>query len=223
MSADTARERTVLVVDDDFRVAQLHADLVEARQGLTALPPVHTARAARAAVAEHAPDLLLLDVHLPDQSGIALLRELDTDAFVVSAASDGATVRRALHAGALGYLIKPFEARLLGERLDAYVRFRNVLREDRAADQEAVERALRILHSGDATAAQPSRSATEQLVLARLAESGAELSALEVAERAGISRATAQRYLSGLAGRGLVEMTLSYGTTGRPEHRYRAR
>ena len=60
-------------------------------------------------------------------------------------------------------------------------------------------------------------------MLARLTESASELSALEVAERAGISRATAQRYLSGLAGRGLVEMTLSYGSTGRPEHRYRAK
>ena len=102
-------------------------------------------------------------------------------------------------------------------------------------DQEALERALRILHSGDAAkAASPSRSATEQAVLEQFgAEVGAgtgaaggaevgplELSAADVAARVGVSRATAQRYLAALAADGLVTMKLSYGTTGRPEHRY---
>ena len=150
----------VLVVDDDFHVAGLHRDVVAARPGFTALDAVHTAREARAVVRDHAPDLVLLDVYLPDGDGLALLAELDTDAFVISAATDGATIRRALRSGALTYLIKPFDARLLGDRLDAYLRYRNVLRDDRGADQEAVERALRILHSGDPASASSSRSAT---------------------------------------------------------------
>jgi two-component system CitB family response regulator len=45
--------------------------------------------------------------------------------------------------------------------------------------------------------------------------------AAEVAAELGISRATAQRYLAALARDGTVEMRLRYGTTGRPEHRYR--
>lgn len=215
-----ATEKTVLVVDDDFYVARLHADLVSSAPGFRTLPTVGTVREARAAIRDRRPDLLLVDVHLPDGDGIGLVREADVDAFVVSAASDGAVLRRALRAGALGYLIKPFDPKLLRDRLDAYLRFCNVLDETRGADQEALERALRILHSGDASAP-PSRSATEQLVLTLLIDDGTELSALEVAERAGISRATAQRYLAGLATRGAVEVRLSYGSTGRPEHRYR--
>ncbi|AGW40842.1 two-component system regulatory protein [Leifsonia xyli subsp. cynodontis DSM 46306] len=208
----------VLVVDDDFRVAGLHRDIVAARRGFTALEPVTTARAARTAVREHAPDLVLLDVFLPDGDGLAVLAELDVDAFVVSAASDGASVRRALRSGALAYLVKPFAARLLAERLDAYQRYRNVLRDGRAADQEAIERALRILHSGDAVAP-ASRSATEQLVLAELR--AGEVAAADVAATIGVSRATAQRYLAALAARGVAEVALRYGATGRPEHRYR--
>lgn len=208
----------VLVVDDDFRVAGLHRDIVAGRRGFEALEPVTTARAARAAVRDHAPDLVLLDVFLPDGDGLALLAELDVDVFMVSAATDGASVRRAVRSGALAYLVKPFEARLLVERLDAYQRYRNVLREDRDTDQEAIERALRILHSGDA-AAPASRSATEQLVLAELG--AGDVTAADVSAAIGVSRATAQRYLAGLAGRGVVEVALRYGTTGRPEHRYR--
>ena len=46
------------------------------------------------------------------------------------------------------------------------------------------------------------------------------MSASEVAETVGISRATAQRYLSYLERHGVVRLQLRYGTTGRPEHRY---
>lgn len=226
-------ELTVLVVDDDFYVADLHRRQVEQLPGLRALPPVGTVAEVRRVLAERPVDLLLLDVHLPDGSGLDLLREVDVDAFVLSAASDAATVRRALGRGALGYLIKPFASGTLVDRLRAYQRYRNVLDERTSVDQEALERALRILHSGDAAkAASPSRSATEQAVLEQFgAEAGAgavggaavepvELSAADVAARVGVSRATAQRYLAALAADGLVTMKLSYGTTGRPEHRY---
>lgn len=230
-------ELTVLVVDDDFYVADLHRRQVEQLPGLRALPPVGTVAEVRRVLAERPVDLLLLDVHLPDGSGLDLLREVDVDAFVLSAASDAATVRRALRRGALGYLIKPFASGTLVDRLRAYQRYRNVLDERTAVDQEALERALRILHSGDAAkAASPSRSATEQAVLEQFGtEAGAgagagaaggadvgplELSAADVAARVGVSRATAQRYLAALAADGLVTMKLSYGTTGRPEHRY---
>jgi two-component system CitB family response regulator len=54
-----------------------------------------------------------------------------------------------------------------------------------------------------------------------LAASPEDVSASEIAERIGISRSTAQRYLAELARQGKVELRLHYGSTGRPEHRYR--
>jgi len=237
----TSPDLTVLVVDDDFYVAELHRRQVDEVPGFRALEPVGTAAEMRRTLAETPVDLLLLDVHLPDGSGLDLLREVDVDAFVLSAASDGETVRRALRRGVVGYLIKPFASGVLSDRLRAYQRYRNVLDDRGSVDQEALERALRILHSGDAAkAASPSRSATEQAVLEQFdhadaaAAAGAEgaageegdagtpveLSAADVATRVGVSRATAQRYLAALAADGLVTMKLSYGTTGRPEHRY---
>jgi len=214
---------SVLVVDDDFHVANLHRQTVEATPGFTALPAAGSAKAARAAIAAERPDLVLLDVYLPDLNGLELLRELDCDAFVLSAASDGATVRRAVRRGALCYLIKPFPAEHLAERLQAYARYRNVLDEAVALDQEAIERGLRIIHSGDARGGAGSRSATEQTVLNALAGADEELSALDVAQQVGVSRATAQRYLAGLAVAGLARVQLQYGVTGRPEHRYSIR
>jgi response regulator of citrate/malate metabolism len=212
----------VLVVDDDFHVGGLHRDLVHARPGFVALDPVREVRAARAVVRDLRPDLVISDIYLPDGDGIAFIAEIDIDAMIISAASDGETIRRALRAGALDYLIKPFEPALLGARLDAYRRFRNVLPEDRGKfDQDTIERALRMLHHRDSATITASRTTTERLILDQVTDG--EASATDIAESAGVSRATAQRYLAALASRGIVEVSLRYGATGRPEHRYRAR
>lgn len=209
----------VLVVDDDFRVAGLHYDIVNAQPGFTARTPEHTLGAARRSVASAPPDLMLVDVYLPDGDGVEFIRSAAIDAFALSAATDAATFRRALRAGALGYLIKPFDALTLQACLERYARFRNLTDGVRTLTQDDLDRALGILHSPGETAS-VSRSATEQLIISALAQG--EASAGQVAEVAGISRATAQRHLSALAQRGTIEVRLRYGSTGRPEHRYRA-
>jgi response regulator of citrate/malate metabolism len=212
---------SVLVVDDDFRVGGLHRDIVNAVPGYAALEPVRGVRAARAAVRDLKPDLVICDVYLPDGDGIAFVAEIDVDAFMISAATDGTTVRRALRAGALDYLIKPFEPARLTQRLEAYRRFRTLAAEDRPLDQDAIEKAQRVLHGRDGAGAAGSRSTTEKLLIELLQDG--ESSASLIADRAGLSRATAQRHLAALATRGEVDVTLRYGSTGRPEHRYSVR
>lgn len=210
----------VLILDDDFRVAQLHQGIVDVHPGFAVTGTVRSLAEARDSVRASRPDLLIADVFLPDGDGIALVRESGIDAILISAADDAATVRRALRSGAVGYLVKPFERRALSSLLDRYIRYRNLLSGDRALRQEDVDRALAILH-GAGEPVSISRSATEQLVLAALGDG--EASAAEVGERVGISRATAQRHLAALAARTVVEVRLNYGSTGRPEHRYAAR
>lgn len=207
----------VLIVDDDFRVAGLHRDIVDARPGFRAVGTAPTLAAAVRGVQEHSPDLMLVDAYLPDGDGVRFIASHPIDAILVSAAADGATVRRALRAGVLSVLTKPFESHVLEARLDAYARFRNLLPEDRSTSQEQIDRALAILHGGGESAS-VGRSATETLILSHLGAE--EASAAEIAERAGVSRATAQRHLAALATRGLIEVRLRYGSTGRPEHRY---
>jgi two-component system CitB family response regulator len=184
----------VLVVDDDFRVAGLHREIVAERPGYHALAPVRTLADATAAVRTEHPDLLLVDAYLPDGDGIAFVRENPIDAFVLSAATDAATVRRALRAGALGYLVKPFERRASWTSSIA-TRFRNVLDEERSVSQDEIDRALGILHAGGDTSS-VSRSATEQVILGALGDD--ESSAAEIADRAGVSRplrsATSRRW-----------------------------
>jgi len=210
----------VLILDDDFRVGQLHRGIVDDHPACAAMDPVRSIAEARDSIRYARPDLLIADVFLPDGDGIALVRDAGIDAILISAADDAPTVRRALRSGAVGYLVKPFERRALTGLLDRYARYRNLVAGDRALRQEDVDRALAILH-GAGEPVSLSRSATEQLVLAALGDG--EASAAEVGERVGISRATAQRHLAALAARTVVEVRLRYGATGRPEHRYAVR
>jgi response regulator of citrate/malate metabolism len=210
-----------LIVDDDFRVAGVHAGFVEDVPGFGVAGIAHTAAEARARVRELKPDLVLLDVYLPDEPGLTLLPDLRTDTIVLSAATDARSIRAALRAGALNYLIKPFTTRQLAERLTSYARYRQLFGDDQGLSQDDVDRAFRTLHEQDRTITPKGQStATSRLVSDSLKTAARPLSAAEVAGELGMARATAQRYLTALAESGAVEMRLRYGATGRPEHEY---
>ena len=223
-AAAGARGRVrVLVVDDDFRVARLHADAIASLPDCVVVGQARTAAEALALAQEHRPDLVVLDEYLPDALGTSVLRRLDAAAIVVSAASDAATVRRAVAAGALNYVLKPFPLEVLLARVGAFVRLHRALACDRHLDQGDVDRALALARGAnqpDAALPKGRSAVTATSVRDALLGAGEPLTAVGVADAVGVSRATAQRYLADLARTGQVTLTLRYGSTGRPEHHY---
>jgi two-component system CitB family response regulator len=218
----------VLVVDDDFRVAALHAEVVAAVPGLRVVASVHTATAAIDAAARHRPDLVLLDRYLPDADGIDLLRRLRQprdgapDVLMLTAARDLASVRAALSAGAVHYLLKPVDFAVLRGHLEAWSRLQGRLRRAGEVDQREIDGLFALRHGGDDVGgARDEAPPTARRILDALQASAAEQSASEVARAVGVSRATAQRHLSTLTRSGAVALDLRYGATGRPEHLYR--
>jgi response regulator of citrate/malate metabolism len=232
-------ELRVLVVDDDFRVANLHAGIVSALPGFTVGARVHTLAAARSALAADergdrgggagvsmaaatAFDLALIDVYLPDGSGVELVREIRCDAMMLTAATESETVRAALTAGALAYLVKPFDHAALAARLAGYARYRRLLSAPVVTPRD-IDSALESLRPASvAASASAASSPTKDLVLQAIRDSPTALSAAEVSAATGVSRATAQRYLANLVAVGALRMQLRYGSTGRPEQEYAA-
>ncbi len=214
-----------LVVDDDFRVARIHAARVDRIEGYECVGEAHTAAAARAAIAELKPDLLLLDVYLPDEDGISLLRSLqargeNVDAIMITAARDLATVRAAMRGGAVYYLVKPFGFEQLQTQLESYRRWRREVGAGTVADQAAVDQLFNLRRAPSRAAGSRRLPPTMQKVLDAVVQAGEPTSASDIADRIGISRPTAQRYLSELERKGLLALQLAYGTTGRPVNTY---
>lgn len=218
----------VLVVDDDFLVASIHTRFVSQVPGFEVVGTAATAATARAEIERLRPDLVLLDVHLPDGSGIDLLRALraegdDTAVLVVTAAREADTVRAAAAAGAAHYLVKPFEAADLAERLLLVRQARAALGDASEADQASIDAVFAPVTSRRAPL--PKGLSVETAAAVRAAVESAperELSASEAAEAIGISRVSARRYLEHFAATGELEVGLRYGGGGRPERRFRA-
>lgn len=220
------RQARVVIVEDDRMLAALNATMVEAHSGFEVVAVAHTAAAGLREVEHHRPDLLLLDVYLPDLNGLELLRRLRTiraeaEVIAVTAARDVETVRRARVLGVRHYLVKPFTKADLHRRLDEVQSAFETSLGDVDLDQRAVDL---MLGSGAATPAAPKSISASSLqrVAALLERAEGDMSAAEIADALGMSRVSARRYLDHLATIGRAEVAPRYGAVGRPENRYRA-
>ncbi|WNO77105.1 response regulator [Streptomyces sp. AM8-1-1] len=217
----------VLVVDDDVRVAAINAAYVAKVPGFHVAATAHSASEALARIADTPVDLVLMDHYLPDGNGLAVVRELrrlghQTDVIMVTAARDVATVQAAMRHGALQYLVKPFNFAGLRAKLEAYAGLRRTLRGGGEAEQAEVDRIFGALSAGSVAPDLPKGHSptTAEVVRQVLLAADGPLSTQEIADRAGVSRQTAQRYLKLLERTSRVQLSLRYGETGRPEHRY---
>jgi response regulator of citrate/malate metabolism len=215
-----------LIVEDDYHVATIHSAYVRRVRGFSVIGHASSAASARAEIRRLAPELVLLDLYLPDGHGLDLLRETlaredqRPGFLVITAARDMASVRAAMQLGAVHYLVKPFTFEALEERLIAYRDLHGRLSRMQQAEQHEVD-ALYGLLRAPAPLPKGQSGPTMARIREILQSAGRDVSASEIAELVGISRSTAQRYLAELARQGKIELHLHYGSTGRPEHRYR--
>ena len=218
---------TVLVVDDDFRVARIHSAFVDRVEGFRTVGVAANGAGALAMAGRLVPDLILLDLYLPDIFGLDLLNQMrvagvEGDVIVISAANESDTVERALKLGVANYLLKPFTLDDLSGRLSEYRAQRDRRLRPLVGDQADVDR---IFGRSEPTIAESLPKGmspeTAELILATLRERTEELSAQQCAAAVGVSRVSARRYLEFFVSQGWAQVSLRYGSRGRPERRYR--
>jgi response regulator of citrate/malate metabolism len=218
----------VLVVDDDFMVARAHERVVAGMPGFSVVGVAHTGARALELIDSHGPHLVLLDMYLPDMSGLDVIRnarkrEHGVDFLVLSAAREPEMVTAALQGGAVSYLLKPFKISELRGRLSAYAERVRVLNRPGALQQRDLDQALWSLSgpsSGSAALPKGLSRETAALVEAEVRRHPEAVSASECAESLGISRVVARKYLEHLVDSGSALVSLRYGQTGRPQRRY---
>jgi response regulator of citrate/malate metabolism len=217
-----------LVVDDDFMAVSVHREFIERVPGFEVAGEATTGREAFELVGRLRPDLVLLDIYLPDENGIELMRRLRShgtapvDVIAITSAKDVDVLRDAMQLGVIHYIVKPFTFATFRERLESYAAARRRLSDMRRAEQRDIDRLYGLLRtSSDASLPKGISPPTLELVASLLRKADDALSTTELAERAGISQGVARRYLRFLSDSGAVDYTLRYGAAGRPEHLYR--
>jgi response regulator of citrate/malate metabolism len=217
----------VLVVDDDFMVAKVHRGFVDRVPGFSTVGVAHTGADALAQIDAVRPDLVLLDIYLPDITGLEVLRRLreggdgGPDVLAVTAARDVSTVRSALRGGVVHYVLKPFSFDVLRDRLERYAAVHGRLALAADVGQPEVDQLFVTLRTSSAPMPKGLTADTSRLIANAMRACPDDLSAEECAERIGLSRVSTRRYLEHFVTAGKAEVRLRYGSAGRPQRRYR--
>ena len=117
------KKKSILAVDDDASICELY------EQGLAIfgydVTCATNAKKAKAFLVDKMPDLILMDIMMPDQDGISLTREIHSESrtshipiLVVSGLDDAATLNDALLFGAVDYLVKPVDLEVLRMKIE---------------------------------------------------------------------------------------------------------
>ena len=120
-------ERTVLVCEDDPAMVRIFQFLLR-QQGIRNVITTGNGAAAVALARARRPALILLDIMLPDKDGLTILQDLKENeetrlipVIVVSGKESHQQVQQAMMAGAIDYVIKPFEPMELGVRIKSFL------------------------------------------------------------------------------------------------------
>jgi two-component system, NarL family, response regulator DevR len=192
-----ARPLRLLVVDDHEVVRQGLVSLLDRREHFQVVAEAGTAAEAVEMARKFEPDLVVMDVRLPDGSGIEACREIRaefprTRVVILTSYPDEEAVLSAIIAGASGYLLKQIRGRDLISALEAVGRGESLL--DPAVTEKVLDRVRRIA-TGTYTDEMAQLTQQEQKILLLVAEGKTNK---EIASEVFLSDKTVKNYVSSI-------------------------
>lgn len=219
----------VLIVEDDKRISDIHRRFIEKLDGFEVIGSAFTGEEAKDWIISVMPDLVLLDVYLPDALGTDLLAVIqdhspDTDIIFITAAAEADIVKKAFRGGVADYILKPLTFEKFKESLLSYKAKRGILTGKGKVQEDLIKSlwnnsSTQIPYAGD----NPPKGIdpiTKEKVVNHMKKINDGITAEALGLEVGVSRSTARRYLEYLASEKVVYAELIYGTVGRPERRY---
>ena len=194
---ESARPHRLLVVDDHEVVRQGLVALLDRRPGFQVVAQAGSVADAIDQARLHRPDIVVMDVRLPDGSGVEACREIraempETRVIMLTSFPDDEAVLSAIVAGAAGYLLKQIRARDLVAALEAVGRGESLL--DPAVTERVLER-VRRMAAGESNDELSALTAQERKILMLVAEGKTNK---EIAADVFLSDKTVKNYVSSI-------------------------
>jgi len=223
----------VIIVEDDEDAVNIYKQFTNQIDHFNVVATASSGSQALQLLKVIQPQLILLDVFLPDMNGIELLREIrkeyrGIDVIMITAANDTETVSEAIRGGAFGYLIKPIIIDKLILTLKQYGEVKGQLNQNQLVNQENIDGLFRsnnrlklVTSNPKVTHPKGIDKHTLKLVRSKIQNIEKSLSADEFSQMVGISYSTMRRYLEYLVSLEEMEVEILYGSVGRPERKYK--
>lgn len=219
-----------MVIEDDIAIAELHHRYLEQMGGFEVVGIATSQSEAIMQLDILKPDLVLLDVYLPDGCGLDILNHVrgnnqGCDVILITAARDVDTLQQAMRGGVVDYLLKPVMFPRLEASLKKYRSQQQELESVSDLNQGLVDKMLQAANQADSKPAATLPKGIDGVTLDKIralfeSTETKDLTADEAGERIGASRTTARRYLEYLITTGELNADLNYGSVGRPERCY---
>ena len=217
----------VLIVEDDPMVALINKRYLEQITGVKAVGPVMYEKEIISNLEENKIDLILMDVFLPEKSGIDILKSIReknifTDVIMITAANSADEIKKAFAYGVVDYLVKPFEFERFKDSINKYKIKKNLLLNDEILTQNDIDNLL-MNNSLENQVKLPKglNEKTLNRVIKFLNENSHEIWTLrEIAYEIKISNVTIKKYMDYLESIGKVDSEMTFGNVGRPEYKY---
>ncbi|USK60260.1 response regulator [Peribacillus asahii] len=219
-----------VIAEDDFRVADIHEKFLDRFEEIEVVGKALNAEQTIEILEKKKPNLLLLDVYMPDQLGSDLLpiirqKYKHIDIIMITAAADKEILEKALSYGVEYYLIKPVKIEHFQRIIEEYLNKYHLMQNNQEINQEFIDRIFKkstppIAVNKGASLPKGVDDITLSKVRTVLEKSSIGLSAEQVSRQIGASRTTARRYLEYLISVQECKAEVVYGVVGRPERRY---
>ncbi|MBQ8999935.1 MAG: response regulator, partial [Clostridium sp.] len=217
----------VLIVEDDPMVALINKRYLEQITGVKTFGPLMYETEIISNLEGNKIDLILMDVFLPEKSGVDILKSIIeknifTDVIMITAANSSDEIKKAFAYGVVDYLVKPFEFERFKESINKYKIKNKLLLNDEVLTQNDIDNLL-MNNSLENQVKLPKglNEKTLNRVIKFLNENSNEIWRLrEIALEIKISNVTIKKYMDYLESIGKVDSEMTFGNVGRPEYKY---
>lgn len=219
----------VMIIEDDPMVREINSRFLKRVDSFNLYKAVGNLAEAKKFIEEKKPDLILLDVFLPNENGIDFLKwlrnkEIGIDVILITADKTIERVQEAFRYGAIDYLIKPFD---FDRFKNSLIQFKERYYELKRIEEIEQHELDKLILNSDITQKDEGlekgfNKYTYKSIWKEIEKMDNEyFTSEEMSERIKVARVTVRRYLEYMEKEGHLEKFVEYGKVGRPQHKFR--